>query len=317
MSKIFYRYNPETLSYERVYPTKIQRLWALLRQLLLGAVIGIGVFAFTSYQIDSPKEKELKKENKLLLAQYQILSRRIDESDKILKELQERDNQLYRATFNADPIPDAIRRPGFGGTNRYESLMELNNAELVIATTRKLDIMNKALYVQSNSYDELVNLIKTKGERMNCIPAVMPISPTELKQVSSGFGMRVHPVTGTLRPHTGIDLNAKAGTPIYVTGDGVVESARWDGGYGNCVIVDHGFGFKTLYSHCKDMLVRKGQRVTRGQKIGTVGMTGIATGNHLHYEVRVKGKPDNPAKYFFLTLSPAEYNEMLYVSENR
>lgn len=317
MSKIFYRYNPENLNYERVFPSKKERLWTVCRQIVIGSALGFGIFMILNYMFDSPLERQLKKENKLLLTQYQILSKRIDESQKILTDLQDRDDQLYRAIFNAEPIPEAIRRPGFGGTNRYESLLGMQNSELVIATTGKLDMMSKSLYVQSNSYDEITELLKTKEERMQNTPAIMPISGSEMKRIGSGFGMRVHPISGTLRPHTGIDLNANRGTPVYVTGNGVVESARWNGGYGNCIVVDHGFGFKSLYSHCQAMKVKAGQKVKRGQQIATVGMTGVATGYHLHYEVQVKGKPDNPAKYFFLDLTPEEYDEMLFISESR
>ena len=317
MSKIYYRYNPDNLNYERVYPSKTQRLWTICRHVIIGSLIGIAIFMVATYVFDSPLEKQLKKENKLLVTQYQILTKRIDESQRILTDLQERDDQLYRATFNAEPIPEAIRKSGFGGSNRYESLMNLPNSELIISATQKLDMMTKSLYVQSNSYDELTELLKNKEERMQCIPAIMPISTKDFKRISSGFGMRVHPILGTLRPHTGIDLNAERGTPIYSTGNGVVELAKYNGGYGNCIIIDHGFGFQSLYSHCKDINVKVGQKVNRGQQIGTVGMSGLASGYHVHYEVRVKEKPDNPAKYFFLDLTPEEYDEMLFISENR
>ena len=317
MNKAFYRYNPETLNYERVYLSKGQRIWAIFRQLFIGIGVGFLLFSVATYLIDSPKERQLKKENKLLLAQYHVLSKQIDENQKILTDLQERDDHLYRAIFNADPIPASIRKPGFGGTNRYESLMEMPNSELIISTTRKLDIMTKELYVQSNSYDELSELIKSKEERMRNIPAIIPIVGKDLIRISSGFGMRVHPVYGVLKPHTGIDLNAKKGTPIYATGNGTVESAKWEGGYGNSVVINHGFGYKTRYAHCTTMTVRPGQKVLRGQQIATVGTTGTSTGYHLHYEVILKGVHDNPAKYFFMDLTPEEYDEILFISENR
>jgi Membrane proteins related to metalloendopeptidases len=317
MSKVYYRYNPDSSSYERVYLSKVQRLWTVCRHVFIGSLIGVIIFMISTYVFDSPLEKQLKKENKLLLTQYQILAKRIDENQKILADLQERDDQLYRATFNAEPIPEAIRRPGFGGTNRYESLMNMPNSDLVISATQKLDMMTKSLYVQSNSYDELTELLKTKEERMQCIPAIMPLSSRNFKGMTSGFGVRVHPILKTLRPHTGVDLSADRGTPIYATGDGVVEKARYEGNYGNCIVVNHGFGFQTLYSHCKDMNVKVGQKVKRGQQIGTVGTSGMADGPHVHYEVRVKGRLDNPVKYFFLDLAPEEYDEMLFISENR
>jgi murein DD-endopeptidase MepM/ murein hydrolase activator NlpD len=275
------------------------------------------MFAVVTYAFDSPKDQQLKKENKLLLTQYQILSKRIDENAKILEELQQRDDDLYRIMFNADPIPSTIRKPGVGGTNRYEHLLTMPNSGLVIATTAKLDMMTKQLYVQSNSYDELTEFIKTKDERIKNTPAIMPLSSKQMKGISSGFGMRIHPIYGNVRMHTGIDLNANVGTPIYATGNGVVESAGWDGGYGYSVVVNHGFGYKTRYAHCHEMKVRSGQKVVRGQEIATVGATGDATGPHIHYEVIVKNQFDNPAKYFFMDLTPDEYDRMLFEAENR
>jgi len=317
MSKIFFQYDQKTLTYERVYVSISQRIWIVFRQLIIGIGIGVILFGVATYTFDSPREKQLKKDNKLLLTQYEVLNKRITENEKIMSDLQQRDDQFYRAFFNADPIPASIRRPGFGGTNRYEALMNMPNSDLIISTTRNLDIMTKEIYVQSNSYDELIGLVKNKDERMKSIPAIVPIVVTDKKQYSSGFGYRMHPLYGVWKMHTGIDISASAGTPIYATGDGVVEAASWDGGYGNRVLIDHGFGYESLYGHCKDMLVRPGQKVVRGQKIATIGMTGDANGNHVHYEVLVKGKYDNPAKYFFMNLSPKDYDEVLFISENR
>jgi murein DD-endopeptidase MepM/ murein hydrolase activator NlpD len=317
MGKISYRFDRQTLTYEQIRLSFLQKTWMVVKHLITGIGIGVVLFAISTYLFDSPYERQLKKENKLLLAQYKVLSKRMDENQKVLDDLQQRDDRLYRAIFNADPIPESIRRPGFGGTNRYENLLDMPNSDLIISTTQKLDMMTKELYVQSNSYDEIVELIKTKEERMNCIPAIRPLSGKDMKGISSGFGMRLHPLWGDIRMHTGIDLNAKAGCPIYATGNGTVEAVGWEGGYGNRVVINHGFGFKTLYGHCKTMLVRVGQKVQRGQKIATVGMTGDASGNHVHYEVRVKNKFDNPARYFFMDLTPEEYDEIMYISENR
>jgi murein DD-endopeptidase MepM/ murein hydrolase activator NlpD len=317
MGKISYRYNKHSLTYEQIQLSLGQRIWVILRHLIVGVVVGVILFAISIYAFDSPYEKQLKKDNKLLLVQYKVLSKRIDENQKVLTDLQQRDNSLYRAVLNADPIPESIRRPGFGGTNRYEHLLDLTNSDLVVSTTKKMDIMTKELYVQSNSYDELIGLIKTKEERMNSIPAIRPLSGKDMISISSGYGMRIHPLYGDWRMHTGIDLNANAGSPIYATGDGTVEAVGWEGGYGNRVVINHGFGYQTLYGHCKAMSVRVGQKVKRGQTIATVGMTGDASGNHLHYEVILRGKFDNPTKYFFMDLTPEEYDEMMYISESR
>jgi len=317
MSKPVYKYNPGTLTYDRVYISIGQRLWKLLRQLIIGIGMGVIFFGIAIYAFESPHEKQLKKDNKLLNTQYELLKRRIAENEKILAELQLRDDMLYRAIFNADPIPESIRRPGFGGTNRYEQLMNMPNSELVIATTRSLDIMSREIYIQTKSYDELAILSKRNEERMKCTPAIVPIHVKDTKQYSSGWGMRNHPMTGVYQMHAGIDITANSGTPIYATGDGVVELSDWNGNYGWCVIIDHGFGYKTLYGHCREKsALKKGQKVTRGQKIAIVGSTGLSKGPHVHYEVIVKGNKDNPAKYF-MELSPQEYNEVLFISETR
>jgi len=321
MSKIFYHYNTKSLTYERVYVSLFQKIWIVFRQLIIGFGIGAVLFGIAIYYFDSPREKQLKKDNKLLSTQYEVLKRRINENEKILSDLQQRDDHLYRAMFNADPIPESIRRQGFGGSNRYESLMNMPGSDLVISTTRNLDIMTKELYVQSNSYDEITELIKVNDERIKSMPTITPIVVNDKKQYSSGFGMRMHPIYGQVLMHTGIDITASAGTPIYATGAGVVESATYNtqglSGYGNCVVINHGFGYKTLYGHCKEMLVRPGQKVTRGQQIATVGSTGASIGNHIHYEVLDRGQKVNPAKYFFISLSPEDYNEVLFISETR
>lgn len=313
MSKIFYKYNPHTLSYERVFVTVKQRIWTLFRHIFIGIVIGSVLFAIATYMIDSPQERLLQKNYNLLLTQYQILSKNIDENEKILNELRQRDENLYRIMFNADPIPQVEDER----KSLYNQLLNIPNASLVISTALKLDNMTHQLYMQSRSYDDLIELIKTKEDRVKNIPAIMPLSSKQMKGVSSGFGMRLHPIFGDMRMHTGIDLNAMEGTPIYATGGGVVEFTGWEGGYGNTVIINHGFGYKTRYGHCKQLKVRVGQKVVRGQLVATVGMTGTAKGYHVHYEVLVKGQYDNPAKYFFMDLTPEEYDKMLYEAEHR
>jgi murein DD-endopeptidase MepM/ murein hydrolase activator NlpD len=317
MNKIFYRYNPHTLTYDRVHTTIGQRIWRIFRHLCLGVLIGGALFAASFFAFDSPKEQQLKKDLRLLLTQYRLLSKRIDENEKILKELQYRDDDFYRLMFNANPLPSSLRRPGIGGVERYEYLMDVPDAKTVITTAAKLDHLTRQLYVQSNSYDELAELLKNKEERMRCIPAIMPLAGRQRNQIRSGFGMRMHPIYGRLRMHTGIDLNAPSGTPIYATGGGTIESTGWQGGYGYTVVIDHGFGFKSLYAHCQKMTVRAGQKVVRGQQVATVGITGDATGPHVHYEVILRGTADNPVKYFFLDLTPEEYDQMLFEAENR
>lgn len=314
MGKIFYKYNPQTLSYERVLPTVRQRIWSILRPAVIGVFIGTGLFFASMYAFESPREALLKKNNNLLMAQYKILSQETNESQKILSELQQRDENLYRAMFNAEPIINYEREPAA----RYNHLMEVPNAQYVIATSKKLDQLAHQLYIQALSYEDLAGLIQTKEERIKNIPAISPLSSKQMKRpIGSGFGIRLHPIYGDFRMHTGIDLNAPIGTPIYATGNGVVESAEWESGYGYAVVIDHGFGYKTRYAHCSKLLVTAGQKVTRGKEIAKVGNTGASTGSHVHYEVMVKGQFDNPAKYIFMDSTPEEYDNMLFEAVNR
>ena len=268
------------------------------------------------YVIDSPRESRLQKENRLLQTQYEVLDLRLNNAMEILDDIQQRDENLYRAIFQAESIPESIRKSGFGGTNRYKQLMEASNSELVVSTTRKMDMLRKQLYVQSNSLEELIEMGKNQEERMKCIPAIQPISNKDLKQTASGYGMRIDPVYRTPHFHSGMDFSAKIGTEIYATGDGKVIYSAWKQGYGNCVIIDHGYDFQTLYGHMSKYKVRVGQRVTRGQVIGEVGNTGKSTGPHLHYEVIVRGRYDNPAKYYYMDLTPEEYDRMIQIAEN-
>ncbi len=314
--KVYYLYNPNTLDYERVYPSAKDRFFTVLRHLSTGIAFGIATFFVMMYVIDSPMESQLRKENKLLQTQYEVLDLRLNNAMEILDDIQQRDENLYRAIFQAESIPESVRKSGFGGTNRYQQLMEASNSELVVSTTQKMDMLRKQLYIQSNSLEELIEMGKNQEERMKCIPAIQPISNKDLKQTASGYGMRIDPVYRTPHFHSGMDFSAKTGTDIYATGNGKVTYAAWKQGYGNCVIIDHGYGFQTLYGHMSKFKVRVGQKVTRGQVIGLVGNTGKSTGPHLHYEVIVRGRYDNPAKYYYMDLTPEEYDRMIQIAEN-
>lgn len=314
--KTYYLYNPATLSYERVYPSAKDRFFTILRHLSTGVAFGVVTFFVMFYLIDSPKETLLIKENKLLQTQYEILSLRLNDALAVLTDIQQRDENLYRAIFQAESIPESIRKSGFGGTNRYEHLTSLPNSELIVATTQKMDILRKQLYIQSNSLEELINIGKTQEERLMCIPAIQPISNKDLTRTASGYGIRIDPIYRTRRFHSGMDFSAKTGTDIYATGNGVVTFSGWRQGYGNCLIIDHGFGYQTLYGHMQKFKARVGQKVKRGEIIGYVGNTGKSTGPHLHYEVIVRGRHDNPSKYYFMDLTPEEYDRMIQIAEN-
>ena len=314
--KVFYLYNPNTLSFERVYRSSKDRLFSVLRHLSTGIVFGLATFFGMMYFIDSPVETLLRKENKLLQTQYEVLSLRLNDALEVLEDLQQRDENLYRTIFQAESIPESVRKAGFGGTNRYEHLMELSNSELVVSTTQKMDMLRKQLYIQSNSLEELIALGKDQEERSKCIPAIQPISNKDLRRTASGYGMRIDPIYRTPRFHTGMDFSAKIGTEIYATGDGVVTFASWKQSYGKCMIIDHGYGYQTLYGHMNKFRKRVGQKVTRGEVIGEVGNTGKSTGPHLHYEVLVRGKHDNPSKYYYMDLTPEEYDRMIQIAES-
>ncbi|MDR1980230.1 MAG: M23 family metallopeptidase [Tannerellaceae bacterium] len=314
--KTYYFYDSVNLSYERVFPSVKDRFFIVLRHLSTGIVFGVAAFFGMMHLVDSPMESQLRKENKLLQTQYEVLSLRLNNAFNVLDDIQQRDENLYRAIFQAEPIPESIRKSGFGGTDRYEHLLSLSNPELVVETTRKVDMLTKQLYVQSNSLEELINMGKSQEERIMCIPAIQPIANKDLSRTASGYGMRIDPIDRELRFHRGMDFSAKVGTEIFATGNGVVINADWKQGYGMCLIIDHGFGYKTLYAHMSKFKVRVGQKVTRGDIIGFVGNTGKSTGPHLHYEVIVRGKHDNPSKYYFKELTPEEYDRMMRIADN-
>lgn len=316
MRKVYYIYNPKTRTYDRIYPTVRQRALSILRRLFVGMGLGAGSFIVLLWIFGSPSEKELRIENARLQAQYNVLSRRLDEALGVMQDIQQRDDNLYRVVLQADPVSDAIRKAGYGGTNRYEQLMDMANADLVVNTTQKMDMLSRQLYIQSKSFDEVVDLCKSHDEMLKCIPAIQPVSNKDLKKTASGYGVRIDPIYNTAKFHNGMDFSANPGTPVYATGNGVVKKAGWETGYGNTIEIDHGFGYLTRYAHLKAYKVRRGQRVVRGEVIGTVGSTGKSTGPHLHYEVHVKGKVQNPVNYYFMDLNAEDYDKMVQIAAN-
>jgi murein DD-endopeptidase MepM/ murein hydrolase activator NlpD len=315
--KVYYFYNSKSLRYERVYPSVKERFISAIKQIVLSAVFGALIIGGLLFFVDSPDEVLLKNEYNLLLSRYKMLDRQLDEATAVVQDIEERDHNLYRALFMADPIAIANHPVNHRNDSLYRNLAHLSNAKLVISSSEKMDALSRRLYFQSKSFDDLLEVAKTQEERLKCIPAIQPVANKDLKYTASGYGMRIDPIYHQLRFHAGMDFNARIGTNVYVTGDGTVTYADWRQGYGNTVIVDHGFGYQTLYGHLNKYKVTVGQKVKRGEVIGEVGNTGKSTGPHLHYEVLVRGVHDNPAKYYFMDLTPEEYDRMIRIAENQ
>lgn len=317
MSKVKYRFNTKSLTYERVRVTFKQRFWQFLSYIATGLVFATVTIILAEQFLPSPAEKKGKREIEALQLQYDVLNKKMAQVEQVLKDLEDRDDNIYRTIFEAEPLPKSIRYGGSGGTNKYAEFENYDNAELLTSTTERMDRITKLLYVQSKSFDEVVNLAKNKEKLIASIPAIMPINQKDLSHaVTSGFGWRTHPIYKTMEFHPGMDFTAEQGTPIYATGDGVV--ARADNlaqGYGNHVVIDHGFGYQTLYGHMSRIAAKAGQKVSRGQLIGYVGSTGLSTAPHIHYEVIKNNEKVNPINYYYNDLSPEQYQLLVELSK--
>lgn len=312
MNKIKYKFNTKSLTYEKVTVPILKRVWQVFSFLTLGLVFAAIITFIAFNYFDSPKELQLKREIAELTLQYDFLNNRIAEVGEVLDDIQERDNNIYRTIFEAEPIPMSIRKAGFGGIDRYKELQGYNNSELMVATSKNLDKVSKQLYIQSKSFDEVTELVKNKEQLLASIPAIQPISNEELKHQPSGFGWRTHPIYKTSEFHPGMDFSAPEGTEIHATGDGVVSLATaTDRGYGNHVKIDHGYGYETLYGHMTEFVVKLGQHVKRGELIGYVGSTGLSTGPHVHYEVIKNKQKINPINFYYNDLSPEQYQKLV------
>jgi len=316
MGKTNYRFNPDTLSFDKIERNIKSLVRKMLGYLSTGLVSGM-IFFFVFIQFfDPPQTKRLKRQNEQLLSQYNLMNKDFEKVTKVLEDIQNRDDNIYRVIFEAEPIPSSVRMAGFGGVNRYSKLEDMDNAELIISTTRKLDILSKQVFVQAKSYDEVAKMALNKEKMIASMPSIMPVSNRDLKRTASGWGMRIHPIYKIPRFHYGMDFTAATGTDVFATGIGVVKSASRETGYGNTVIIDHGFGFETLYGHMSKIDVKVGQKVNRGDVIGLVGSTGTSTAPHLHYEVSKNGVKVNPQNYYFQDLTPLEYEKMISISSN-
>lgn len=262
----------------------------------------------------------LMTENSRLQSQYRVLSRKVDDALLVMHDIEERDDNLYRVMLEADPVPEVARQAGYNGTNRYAELMDMSNAELVVKTSQKVDLLEKKIYMQTRSFDEIVELSREQENKLACIPAIQPVSNKDLKRTASGYGYRSDPIYHVSTFHRGMDFACDTGTPVYATGNGKVIHARWQSGFGNLVEIDHGYGYRTRYAHLSKILVKEGQNVVRSEEIGLAGSTGKSTGPHVHYEVLVYDKNGyknvNPISYYFMDLDTEQYEEMINLAEN-
>jgi len=315
MPKTKYKFNYEKLSFDPVELTGKQKFWKASTYtvaILFASVIVLSLFGLF---FDLPSEKVLKRENNQLLNKYEILNKQLSEVENVLSEIQDRDDNIYRVIFEANPIPEAIRKAGFGGINMYKELEGYENSDIVINTSKKLDVIRRQLYIQTKSYEEVMEMAGRKGEMWASIPAIQPIADKDVGRFASGFGYRIHPIYKTKKMHSGVDLAAPLGTKVHATGNGIVILANLSrGGYGKRILIDHGYGYKTLYGHLSKILVKSGQKVKRGDLIGEVGSTGRSTAPHLHYEVRKNNKAQDPINFYFNDLTPEEYDRMIEIS---
>lgn len=315
MARNRYRFNNKTLEFEKVRITSKERLQKLASHLLTGLVFAAAVIVFAYNFLESPKEKMQHREIENLKLHYEILNDRLEQVLAVLNDLQDRDDNIYRVIFEAEPVPSSIRHGGFGGTDRYAKLLGYSHSDLVINTTRKLDVIASQLYVQSKSFDEVFDMAKNKEKLLAALPAIQPVSNRDLRRIGSFFGYRTDPFYKIKKFHEGVDFTAPVGTEVYATGDGVVTAVeRLKVGYGNYIVIDHGFSYETVYAHLSKFNVRRGQQVKRGQVIGYVGNTGKSTAPHLHYEVRRNGMPVNPIHYFYNDITPEEYDQLIELS---
>jgi murein DD-endopeptidase MepM/ murein hydrolase activator NlpD len=312
MAKVKYYYDPKTLSYRKIEKSPANRLRSVL--FAVAAVLLAGFFVHLTFinLFDSPKEKRLKRELENMKIQYSILNERFDQVSDVLADLQERDDNIYRVIFEAEPIPASVREAGFGGANRYKKFEGYDNSDLIKRTATRLDRITKQVYVQSKSFDEIVELAADKKEFLASIPAIQPVANEDLKRMASGYGWRTDPFTKTRKFHHGMDFSAETGTPIYATGDGkVIRADSKSSGFGRHIRIDHGYGYITIYAHLNEYNVRVGQKVKRGDLIGFVGNTGRSRGPHLHYEVHLNGERLNPVNFYYGELTAEEFSRLI------
>ncbi|MBT8375919.1 MAG: M23 family metallopeptidase [Bacteroidia bacterium] len=312
MAKVKYYYDAETLSYRKIERKTGTTVKYSVMFLLASALFGFIFVFIASHYIQSPKERQLARELQNMELQYELLNRRMNEAFAALENVEERDNAIYRLYFEVNPIPEEQRRAGFGGKNRYQKFEGFDNSKLIAETNKRLDILEKAIVVQSKSLDEIAVLAEDKEKFLTAIPAIQPVNNEELTRMASGFGYRTDPFTKVRKFHFGMDFTAPRGTPIYASGDGIVARAdNSASGYGKHIRIDHGFGYVSLYAHLYKYNVRVNQRVKRGDLIGFVGSTGRSEAPHLHYEIFKDGERINPINFYYGNLSADEFAKLL------
>jgi murein DD-endopeptidase MepM/ murein hydrolase activator NlpD len=312
MKKIKYYYNTNSLRYEKLETplrVKILRIFGFLATALVTAAI-ISFFAFRF--VGSPNEKLLSIENERLQDKYRELKGQVQTEQQQINELVKRDNEVYRAIFEANPIPDSARAKALAQDEEIERVENMKGKELVNSIITSLNTLGHYIVAQKKSYNEIENLLKNKEQLLAATPAIQPVSNKDLNRIASGFGYRIDPIYKTVKLHAGLDFAAPMGTPIYATANGRITTASNTGnGYGNHVVINHGYGYETLYGHMSKIKVRVGQRIKRGEVIGWVGSTGKSTGPHCHYEVHKNGQKIDPVYFFYNDLSPEQYDELL------
>ncbi|WGD33670.1 M23 family metallopeptidase [Olleya sp. YS] len=312
MSKVKYYYDSETLSYKKIERRKRRTFKYISIFILASALFGFLFIFIGSHYFESPKEKALKRELSNLELQYDLLNKKMEQAETVLANIEDRDNAIYRLYFEANPIPEEQRKAGFGGVNRYKKLEGYDNSELIINSNKRIDKLLKRIVVQSKSLDEIAVLAEEKEKLLLAIPAIQPVNNKDLTRMASGYGMRSDPFTKLRKMHWGMDFTAPRGTPVYASGDGVVERADSNSaGYGKHIRINHGYGYTSLYAHLYKYNVQKNQRVKRGDLIGFVGSTGRSEAPHLHYEIFKDGDRINPINFYYGSLTPEEFNKLL------
>jgi len=311
MAKVRYHFNTKSLAVEKVNDSIWDKLKGIFKIVASGLVFSVVVIFFAYTFFDSPKEKMLRREIEQYELQINLINDRLNIMSSVLQDIQHRDDNIYRVIFEAEPIPREVREAAFGGTDRYGQFEGYDNSELISQVVQRVDKLARQMVVQSQSYDQVFEMVKDKAQMLASIPAIVPISKGTDRLIS-GFGYRIHPIYKVLRMHTGVDFTAPLGTPIYATGDGnVVKVENNRSGYGLLVVIDHGYGYHTYYAHMSKANVRLGQKIKRGEIVGLVGNSGISTAPHLHYEVIKNGEKVNPVNYFYNDLTPEEYEKVI------